>query len=104
MYKLAHVGVPTTFEQKGEVYNDGLKVYLTEPSEHPYQIEYLRFVPGTPLPDILTKQNHVAYYVDDLETAMQDGEVIVEPMQAGPNRRIAFIVFDGLPTELIEDR
>lgn len=103
MYQLAHVGIPTTFQQENEIYSENLRVYLTEPSEHQYQVEYLRFVPGTPLPDILTKQNHVAYYVDNLEVAMQDGEVIVPPMEASPTRRIAFILKDSLPIELIED-
>lgn len=104
MYKLAHVGIPTTFEQKHETYSEELHVHLTDPSENQYQIEYLRFVSGTPLPDILTKQNHVAYYVDNLETAMKDGEVIVMPMVVNPSRRIAFIMLDGLPVELIEDK
>lgn len=103
-YKIAHVGVPTTFEQPNETFSEGLHVYLTDPDNHPYSYEYLRYVPGTPLPDILTKQNHVAYYVDDLDAAMKDGDVIVQPMQASETRRISFIVKDGLPIELIEDK
>ena len=103
-YKLAHIGVPTTFQQPNETFVEGLSVYLTDPDQHPYSYEYLRFVPGTPLPDILTKQNHVAYYVDNLETAMKDGHLIVEPMEVSETRRIAFIVKDGLPMELIEDK
>ncbi len=101
MTKLAHVGIPTTFEQKGEVYNDGLKVYLTMPEDSEFAFEYLRFVPGTPLPEVLTKQNRVAYIVVDLEAAMKQGEVIVEPMYVDEHLSIAFIMIDGLPVELM---
>lgn len=101
MYKLAHVGIPTTFEQEGEVYNEGLKVFLTLPENSEFSFEYLRFAPGTPLPDVLTKQNHVAYIVDDLEEAMSKGTVIVEPMFVDEHLSIAFIMIDGLPVELM---
>ena len=47
MRKINHFGIPTTTPQPGEVYVEGLKVWLTNFNESPNKIEYLRFEEGS---------------------------------------------------------
>ena len=102
MTKFLHVGVPTTRVQPDETFLDGLKVYITDPAKHPYFYEYLRFVDGTPLPDCITSQPHVAYQVDDLDAALKDCELLFGPMQSDEHTRIAFAMHHNLILELTE--
>ena len=53
MRKINHFGVPTTTPQPGEVYAEGLKVWLTNFNESPNKIEYLRFEEGSWMPELI---------------------------------------------------
>lgn len=66
MRKINHFGIPTTTPQPGEVYVEGLKVWLTNFNESPNKIEYLRFEEGSWMPELIQKVAHIAYEVDDL--------------------------------------
>lgn len=55
MRKINHFGVPTTIPQPGEVYAEGLKVWLTNFNESPNKIEYLRFEEGSWMPELIQK-------------------------------------------------
>lgn len=100
--ELMHIGVPTTKEQPGEKYKDGLKVYLSNPDENQYHFEYFRYIEGSPMPEIIQKSIHVAMKVDDMAKALADcDEVLVEPMR-GTGRTLAFASKDGVILELME--
>ena len=50
------------------IYNEWGKFWVNESVDaYDYKIEYLKFEEGTCFPEILSKQPHVAYKVDDLE-------------------------------------
>ena len=102
MAQFHHVGVPTSAQQPVETYIEGGKVHITDPQAHPYKFEYLRFEPGSPMPEIMQKNPHIAYMVDDLGKALQGEEVIVEPFDAMPTLRVAFIVKDNIVVELMQ--
>ena len=91
MRKINHFGVPTTTPQPGEVYAEGLKVWLTNFNESPNKIEYLRFEEGSWMPELIQKVAHIAYEVDDLAAELKGAKVLVEPMPGGENLTIAFI-------------
>ena len=55
MRKINHFGIPTTTPQPGEVYVEGLKVWLTNFNESPNKIEYLRFEEGSWMPELIQK-------------------------------------------------
>lgn len=101
MRKINHFGVPTTTPQAGEFYVDGLKVHLTDFSKSENKIEFLRFEEGSCMPDLIQKVSHIAYEVPNLEEALKGKEVIVDPMVGGPGLKIAFIVEEGIPIELM---
>jgi catechol 2,3-dioxygenase-like lactoylglutathione lyase family enzyme len=102
MAKFMHVGVPTSKVQENETYLEDLKVYVTSPDNHELKFEYLRYEEGTPLPEAMQKNPHVAFQVDSIEEMSKGAEIIVEPFQADENTKIAFIVKDGVVFELME--
>ena len=104
MHRFAHVGIPTIFKHENETYVELFDVYATEPEGNPYSVEYLRFMPGTMIPDIITKQNHVAYYTDDLDAAIDGEQIVLAPLRVSETRRMSYILKDGLLVELIEDK
>ncbi len=103
MAQFHHVGVPMDAQQPDETYLEGGKVYITAPEASPYRFEYLRFEADSPLPEAMKTGPHVAYVVDDLEAAMEGGEVLLEPFQPMENLRVAFIVKDSIVVELMQE-
>lgn len=101
MRKINHIGIPTQTPQPGEVYVDGLKVWLTNFNESPNKIEYLRFEKETWMPEIIQNIAHIAYEVDNLEEELKNAKVIVDPMPGGENLTIAFIEEEGIALELM---
>jgi len=97
-----HVGVPTRARKPKAVYIDGAKVHITDPGDHPYRFEFLRFEPGSPMPEALQKGPHVAYMVDDIDAALKGEKVIVPPFDATPRLRCAFILKDGVAVEVMQ--
>jgi len=97
-----HVGVPTQLKRPGEVYMEGMKLFIVDPSTNPYSVEWLRFEPGSPMPMELQTMNHVAYKVDDIAAAVQGKKVLVPPTQVAPELTIAFILEDKLPIEFMQ--
>ena len=99
-----HIGIPTTEPKPGEVYSADSKLYITNIDSHPYRVEWLRFEPGCPMPQLLQDVAHVAFEVDDLKKAVEGKDVLVQPKTLANGLRIAFIVEGGAPVEFIEKR
>ena len=67
--------------------------------------QYLKFEEGTRFPEILSKQPHVAYKVDDLDRYTDDADrVIFGPEALGEGVRLAFVVKDDAIIELYEEK
>jgi hypothetical protein len=101
MRTLHHIGVPIRVVQPEENYVDGLKVYLTDISKSPNRIEFLRFVEGSPLPEVIQTTTHIAYEVPDLDEALKGQKVLVEPFRGGEGLMCAFIEEEGIALELM---
>ena len=100
-----HVGIPVTTKKPGMTYAEGIKTWMTNPDDDDYKIEYLKFEEGGPFPEIMHKNPHVAYKVDNLELHLKDAtQVIVEPMAISSTTRIAFIIKDDVLVELLEEK
>lgn len=103
MAKFLHIGIPTPNVQENEIYLENLMVYVTNPEEHPYQYEYLRFEKGTPFPYIMQVNPHVAYEVENIEEEIKNASrIIVDTFDADENTKIAFIIKDSVIFELVE--
>ena len=101
MRKINHFGVPTTVSQKDEFYVEGLKVWLTDYTKSKNRIDFLRFMPGSCMPELVQQVAHIAYEVPDMEEALKGAHVLVEPMPGGENLTIAFIEEEGIPVEIM---
>ena len=101
-----HIGIPVLNKKPNMVYNEWGGFWVNERvDDYDYKIEYLKFEEGTRFPEILSKQPHVAYRVDDLEHyASQAQQVIFGPMELGPGVRLAFVIWDDAIVELYEEK
>ncbi|MFC2082536.1 VOC family protein [Candidatus Bipolaricaulota bacterium] len=97
-----HVGIPTTEPKEGEMYRADSKLFITDIDSHPYRVEWLRFEPGSPMPDLIQTVAHVAFEVDDLQEAIEGKNVLVQPKTLPNGVRIAFIAESGAPVEFMQ--
>lgn len=98
-----HIGIPVADKKPGMTYNEGGKIWMTDPDCHDFKIEYLMFEAGGPFPEVMTKNPHVAYRVDDANPYLAEAdEVIFGPSDTDGGGRMAFIIKDGAIIELLE--
>ena len=102
MRKYHHVGIPTATVRDGEVHLPEYGFYASGYAESPYGVEWMRFDPHSPLPELVKTTPHVAFEVDDLDAELAGKEILIEPNCPSPGVRVAFIVDNGAPIELME--
>jgi len=101
--KYMHIGIPVTTKKAGMTYIDAMKLWLSNPDDYDYKIEYLKFEEGTPFPEIMHKNPHIAFEVDDAEPYLADADqVIFGPVNNDDGTRMAFIIKDDTILELYE--
>jgi hypothetical protein len=101
MRRYHHVGIPTATPRAGERHLAEFGVFVSGYETSPYGIEWMRWEPHSPLPDLVKTVPHVAFEVDDLEAEMTGHEVLIPPNSPSPGLTVAFIVDDGAPVELM---
>jgi hypothetical protein len=97
-----HVGIPTTIPREGERYLEAFGVHILDWNTNPYGVEWMRYEPHSPVPELVQTVPHVAFVVDDLDAAIADKEIIIAPNAPSDGVRVAFIVSNGAPIELME--
>jgi len=98
-----HVGMITDQKKDDENWVEQTRVWVTSPRKHPYNIEWLRYEPDTPVTGPLRTQPHVAFKVKDLEPHIKGQNVILGPMQVADFLKIAFIQTpDGAVVEFMQ--
>ncbi len=100
--KYHHLGIPTTEPRTGERYLDGHGVFVSGYETSPYGIEWMRFEPGSPVPELVRMVPHVAFEVDNLDEALRGKEILIQPNSPSPGVRVAFVVDNGAPVEFLE--
>ena len=102
MRQFHHIGIPTDRQRDSEAFLEGGKVHITDAEACPYHIEFLRFEPDSPMPEQLKTTAHVAFMVDDLEEELAGQQVLMEPFEPMAGLKVAFILHDGAPVELMQ--
>ncbi len=98
-----HVGLITDAEQPDESWVEATRVWVTSPRAHPYNVEFLRFEPDTPVTGPLRTQPHVAYRVADVQRAVEGHEVLAEPFDVGNGfLTVAFVDVEGAIVEFMQ--
>ena len=106
-WRYHHLGVPTSVPRKSERYLAAYKVYVSGFKTSPFGIEWMRYEPGSPISRLIQTVPHIAFEVDDLEEAIavaaRAGMILLgEPTSPGSGTRVAMILDNGAPVELIQ--
>lgn len=101
-WRFHHLGVPTTIPQKDEDYLEPFKMYVAGFKTSPFGIQWMRFAPDSPVDPLIQRIPHPAFEVDDLDAALVGKEILTLPNSPSPGVRVAMILHDGCPVELIE--
>jgi hypothetical protein len=101
-WRFHHMGVPTQDRKDGERYLAQFKMYVSGFPSSPYGVEWMRFDPDSPLPEIIKTVPHVAFEVDDIDRALEGKELLSAPGSPSDGVRAAMIIENGCPIELIQ--
>ncbi len=102
MRKYHHLGIPTDVPREGEQYLEQFKMYVSGYESSPYGIEWMRFQPGCPLPELVKTVPHLAFVVDDLMAEIEGQQLLIQPNSPAEGITVAFIVHDGAPVEFLQ--
>jgi len=97
-----HLGIPTQIKRENEYYLGSHKVYVSGFDSSPYGVEWMRYEPDSPLPELVKTVPHVAFSVDDLDAELKGKDILIEPNSPSKGLIVAFIVDDGAPIELMQ--
>jgi len=100
--KFNHIGIPTTANFEGEIDLPQLKMTVSDHKNNLFGIQWQRYWDGAPYPELVKTIPHVAFEVDDMETALAGQNVIIEPNSPGEGLVVAFIEVNGAPVELMQ--
>jgi hypothetical protein len=101
-WRYHHLGIPHTEPRAGERHLEDLGIHVSGFDTSPYGIEWIRFDPHCAIPDIVRIVPHVAFAVDNLEEALAGRDILIPPNAPSSGVRVAFILHDEAPIELLE--
>jgi hypothetical protein len=93
------MGIPTTERREGERLIEHYATFVSGYETSAYGIEWMRFEPEAPVPEIVRTVPHVvAFEVDDLSAEIAGKEIVIAPNSPSPGVTVAFIVENGAPS------
>jgi len=101
-WKYHHMGIPTDQPIPGEQHYPQLGIYVAGFYDSPYGIEWMRFESSCNVHDLVRRVPHIAFVVDDLMKAIEGKELLGEVNSPSPGLKVAMIVHNGAPIELME--
>ena len=102
MLKFNHIGIPTDVAFDGEIPLPHLKVTVSDHKNNPFGIQWQRYWPDAPVPDLVKRVAHAAFEVENLDAWLVGQNVIIAPNSPSRGVRVAFIEVNGAPIELME--
>jgi hypothetical protein len=100
--KYHHIGIPTDRPLPAADYVQEYRLYASGYLESPYGIEWMKFDPDYPLPELVKTVPHVAFVVADIQDAIAGKKVIIEPNSPSEGVTVVFIEDNGAPIELLQ--
>jgi hypothetical protein len=97
-----HIGIPTSRPRPGERHIKHLKIFIVGHENSEYGVEWMRFEADAPVPELVRQVPHVAFEVSDLASELAGREILIAPNSPSNGVRVAFIVENGAPIELME--
>jgi hypothetical protein len=100
--KFHHIGIPTIEHRPDERYIKQYKFHVSGFETSEYGIEWMRFDDDSPIPEIIQKVPHIAFEVDDLDSAIEGKELLGPISSPSEGVRTAMIIENGAPVEFLE--
>ncbi len=97
-----HIGIPTTERRENERLIEHYATFVSGYETSAYGIEWMRFEPEAPVPELVRTVPHVAFEVDDLSAEIAGKEILIAPNSPSPGVTVAFIVENGAPVEFLQ--
>jgi hypothetical protein len=101
-WRYHHIGIPYTQPRAQEHHVAHLGIHVCGFETSPYGIEWIRFELHCRIPEIVRTVPHVAFAVDDLNEALKGREILIAPTEPSVGVRVAFVLDDGAPIELLQ--
>ena len=79
-----------------------LKLFVVSHEKSEFGVEWMRFEADSAVPDLVRQVPHVAFEVADLASELAGREILIPPNSPSDGVRVAFIVENGAPIELLE--
>lgn len=102
MRRYHHVGIPSSQPRPGERHLPDLKVFVVGHEQSEYGVEWIRFEADARVPELVRHVAHVAFEVSDLDAELAGREILIAPNSPSSGVRVAFVVENGAPIELME--
>ncbi|HTW46480.1 MAG TPA: hypothetical protein VMD92_00955 [Acidobacteriaceae bacterium] len=102
MRRYHHIGIPTSQPRPGERHIERLKIFIVGHENSEYGVEWMRFEADAQVPELVRQVPHVAFEVSDLASELAGREILIAPNSPSDGVRVAFIVENGAPIELLE--
>ena len=93
--------IPTDVEREGDVHLGDLKMYVDDP-KNMYRVGWVRYEEEAPYPEVVKHVPHLAFEVDDMEEAVKNEKIIIEPNSPTAGLVVGFIEHNGAPVEFIQ--
>jgi hypothetical protein len=97
-----HIGLVSAKPQPRESWVEATRVWVTSPRAHPFNVEFLRFEPDSPVTGPLRTEPHVAYRVDDIAKAIAGHEVLAEPFHPATDPSFLTVAFVRVGDAVVE--
>jgi len=103
-WRYHHLGIPSECHNMDETYLSRFKFYVSGFGSSPFGIEWMRFDSDSPVNELIKRVPHIAFEVNDLDLELErhEFEILTPPNSPGEGTRVAMIVHNGAPVELIE--
>ena len=102
--EFSHIGLVSDLKREGEVLVNETRVWITDFTQHPFCVEWLRYESDSPVTGPLRTEPHIAFQVDSITEAAAGMTVLLEPFTPLPGVQVGFYeTEDGVIVEFIED-
>lgn len=101
-WRYHHIGIPSQTPRPDETHIPRLRIHVAAFETSACGIQWMRFDPDAPYPEVVKTVAHVAFEVDDLAAALAGQEVLIPPNSPSEGVRVAMILDHGAPVELLE--
>ena len=101
-WKFHHIGIPTNKTMPGEKYIERLELYVTGFDTSPYGIEWMHFEDDSCISELIQTVPHIAFEVENMAEALKGKEVITKAHTISEGIKVAMIIDNGAPIELLE--